>query len=307
MVQRFLSNRHFPRQSGAFVHRNPGLSFPKGKQIGLVLFLLTAFLFQPLVMGAGKTPVRVHLPPEQAQEGKEAKTVLAAGARRIDLRDFQTYGVVWFPENFAQQKDRRVLFVLHGSSGNAYQGIYHQLEKARKNGYGLISLQWWRGGDRYMEPRQVEAALYKLWMSVQKQYAPDSERIALETFSRSGAISLEIAYWNQKLNHPHYQLIVVQSGGVPPENPRPLIAKMIAGDLGKDLLTGYRFFMYCGRKDQEWGETMCRNVHYTQKIIQSQGGTVVRLIDDPNGDHGGLHRTPAHAESATQAFLSATR
>lgn len=251
-------------------------------------------------------PAQKYLLPNEAEKGKEAQAVIPEGAKRIDLPEFNTYAVVWFPKNYAQLKDHRALFILHGSFGNAYMGIYHQLAMAKKYGLGLISLQWWRGGNQYMEPQAIEAALFKVNRILAKDYPINPLQTGLETFSRSGSISYEIAYWNKALRHPLYKLIIVQSGGIPPDNPRALVKDMLAGNKGAKPLKDDAFFMYCGEKDREWGTQQCTMMRNAQKVIGKLGGSVVRLIDDPNGGHGGLHNTPAYFESAMQTFIART-
>jgi len=244
--------------------------------------------------------------PNEAQDSTEGKAVLAAGAQRVDLSEFGSYGVVWFPKGFDKLSNRRVMFVIHGSNGNAYAGVYHQLAQAQKHKYGIIALQWWKGANNYMDSKMTEASLYKLYTKMAERYAINPNQLGLETFSRSAAQALETTYWNNQLGHPHYKLVVLQSGGVPPLNPMPLTQTLMSDNTVKNQFVGYKFFLYCGRKDEEWGEKMCEHVHNSEKIIKRQGGTVVRLIDDPNRGHGGMHQTPVYTDAETQAFLSAT-
>ena len=252
-------------------------------------------------------PQKKHALPNEAQNSMEGQTVLAQGAKRLDLGQYNTYAVYWFPPNYAKLDHHRVMFVLSGTMGNAYEGVYHQLAWAKQHGYGVIALQWWMGGDTYLEPKVIESAFTTARQQLAKTYPINTQQMALETFSRSGSISYEIAYWNHQLKHPAYRLILVQSGGIPEEHPRPLITKMIAGQLGPKPLSGDRFFMYCGMKDNEWGAQMCAQMHHAETILTQAGGRVIYFIEDPNGGHGGMHNVKAHSDTATAAFLLATQ
>ena len=232
-------------------------------------------------------PEKKHALPNEAQDTQEGQYVLSKGAKRLDLGKFNTYAVYWFPKNYAKLDHHQVMFVLSGTMGNAYESVYHQIQWAKENGYGVIALQWWVGGDTYLEPQVVEAAFTQARQTLSATYPINPKQMALETFSRSGSISYEIAYWNKHLKHPPYQLILVQSGGIPNDHPRPLIKDMIAGQLGPKPLSGSRFFMYCGMKDKEWGPQMCTNMHTAETILTNAGGKVVYFIEDPNGGHGG--------------------
>ncbi len=290
--------------------------------LGLTLLLLNALSIhaQPQSRGFGfgpthstphprksGAPKKKHALPHEAQNSEEGQYVLARGAKRLDLGQFNTYAVYWFPPNYAKLDHHRVLFVLSGTMGNAYEGVYHQLAWAKQHGYGVIALQWWIGGDTYLEPQVIESAFTLARTELSKAYPINPKQLALETFSRSGSISYEIAYWNKHLKHPPYQLILVQSGGIPEQHPRPLITSMINGQLGPKPLSGVRFFMYCGMKDSEWGPQMCANMHNAETILTNAGGKVITFIEDANGGHGGMHNVKAHSDAATAAFLMATR
>lgn len=235
----------------------------------------------------------------------EAPKVLPQGARVLNLPTDKTFAVLWFPKKF-QSSAHRALFILHGGRGNAYSGILHQLNMAKRYGYGLVSLQYRLENGQYLEPKQIYDIFSRLMPYLSKEYGVQSQYTALETYSRSASLSYELAYWDNVTHNSLFKLIISQSGGIPAHNPRPLIRQMLEGKLGDAPLKGARFFLYCGERDQEWGNAMCENVRHAKKVIESEGGTVIRFVDDPVGGHGGLHQTPRHFQSAVDAFMAAT-
>lgn len=289
--------------------------------VGTVVLVLFLAVLQFVAIGAGDVaaPEEACCTPSSqdilgfSERAPEAHPVLAQGAEVLNLKKFKTYAVVWFPVNYKKFSPRRTLFTLHGSHGNAYMGIEHQLKMARKYHYGLVSLQWWRGAEHYMQPQQIYEAFGELTPFLVSHYGMDASRVGLETFSRSASLSYELAYWDHVKGVQLFKLIIAQSGGIPREDfgpgghPRPLIAKMLQGELGPKPLAGERFFLYCGQKDHEWGLRMCDSVRHAKEVIEAEGGTVIRFIDDPNGDHGGMHNIPRHFQSSVDAFLAATR
>ena len=63
--------------------------------------------------------------------------------------------------------------------------------------------------------------------------------------------------------------------------------------------SGARFWMYCGQLDMEHGYPMCDEMQNARTFVQSYGGTVAALYQDPNGAHGGLTK---NSDALAQMF-----
>ncbi len=174
-----------------------------------------------------------HDPMGFSRSSPEAQAALAQGAQIIELPAEGSFALAWFPPDYRGQIPRRLLYVLHGDgsegqTGNAYEALLKSLPMAKKYGYGLVSLQWRRTGDMFMDARDVQRVLANMLPSLVARYGVFPNRVGLETAGRSAELSYEVAYWDKLSKRNLFRLIIAQSGGVSAENPRPIPARLLA-------------------------------------------------------------------------------
>jgi len=238
---------------------------------------------------------------------EQMRRVLDDGARAVDLVNLGTFFVVWVPPDYAAQERKRVLVVLHGSEGSAYAGVDAELEYAKKHRYILLSVQWWLGEpEAYLPALETYAVIELALRYASEAYSADPRRSALVAFSRGSAQSFEITYWDRALGNGYFALTIAHSGGIPIDHPPAFTQRLLAGDFGSAPLTGARFFLYCGMKDEEWGIAQCEQMGNAERIVTAYGGIIERLIVDPEGSHQGYRRNPAWHEAGIEAFLRLT-
>lgn len=234
------------------------------------------------------------------------------GVRVVDYPAERSFAAVWVPPDY---RSGRVMVLLHGTDGTAYDELKDELPSARKNAYMLVALQWLdRASGRYFDANTVHRLIERALHETAVPLGADPDRAALSGFSRGGAVSYETA-WLDAGAHRHFKLVICISGGVPNdsvvapgESHRPGIffAKLNTGALGSDAMKGCRFFLYSGDRDEEWGDRMSAQMAHAQKVLPTVGAEVVEWIREPNGGHMGYRTIPGIQEKAVAHFLRLT-
>lgn len=199
-----------------------------------LLWLLAALLYPaPSPAQFAVNPPLWHDPMGFSQTNADARAALDQGAQILELPADGSFAVAWFPPGYRKQTPRRLLYVLHGDgsegqTGTAYEALLQNLPMAKKYGYGLVALQWRRTGDVFMDARDVQRVLSDMLPSLMTRYGVFPHMVGLETSGRSAEMAYEIAYWDKLSKRNLFRLIIAQSGGVPLENARPILARLLA-------------------------------------------------------------------------------
>ncbi len=235
-----------------------------------------------------------------------------AGVRVIDFPEEHSFAALWVPPKYASG---RVMVLLHGTGGTAYDEIKDELESARKHGYMLIALQWLnKETQRYMDAPVVWRLADRALHFAGTQHHADPAKAALCGFSRGGAVSYETA-WRDAQEHRHFKLVICHSGGVPPNavtapgegwRPNTFFSRLNAGTLGAESYHGLNFFLYSGDRDEQWGTQMSEQMANAQKVLPLAGAKVAAWVRDPRGVHMGYRKTASIHEQAIQLFLRLT-
>ncbi len=237
-------------------------------------------------------------------------TVIASNAFVVNLPEEQSFFVVWAPPS---GEFDRVMFLLHGTGGTAYEEVGDELPSAREHGYALVGIQWLdKSTGEYALPLVINRRIDKAMRFLQKRYGVTPRVGALCGFSRGSAVSYEVAYLDRR-NAGHLDFIISHSGGIPTDNvvapgesntPGKFYADLTSGKLGSDAMSGCVFFLYAGCKDEEWGTKMCAYMEYTRDVLQRTGAKVAECIIDPNGKHMGYRTNREYHDRAIRYFLA---
>ncbi|MBF0376124.1 MAG: hypothetical protein HQK72_01455 [Desulfamplus sp.] len=230
----------------------------------------------------------------------------------INLPEEESYFVYWQPEKL---KQGRVMVLVHGTGGTPYAEIDDELEMGETYGYATLGIRWLSTKTlNYFSAAQVYRIISKGLQHLKDKYGNDLERIAYVGFSRGSAVSYETTYIDLMSKH-YFDLTISHSGGIPtevPMNPKQdtpdvFFANLIYNRLGNEAMSGTKFFLYCGEKDEEWGTQMCEQIEYAKAQIESHGGTVVEIIHDVNGFHAGYRNILEYHKRGVEHFIELTK
>ena len=226
-----------------------------------------------------------------------------AGVKVVDYPDEHSFAAFYVPPDF---QSGRVLVLLHGTNGTAYDEIKDELAAARERGHMLIGVQWFNFETRqYLDAAVVHRLVDRALHHAAVKDKADPGKVALCGFSRGGAVSYEVA-WRDAQGHRHIKLAICHSGGVPlnavvtprsPTAPDVFFGKLNAGQLGADSYHGCAFFLYSGDQDEEWGARMSEQMAHAQEVLPKAGARVVEWVRQPQGRHMGFRKDPdVHAK-----------
>ncbi|MDQ7826133.1 MAG: hypothetical protein RDV48_25245 [Candidatus Eremiobacteraeota bacterium] len=235
-----------------------------------------------------------------------------AGVRIVDFPDKGSFAAFWTPRPF---KSGRVMVLLHGTGGTAYEEIKDELSSARSHGYMLISLNWLdpRSG-RYLDASSVYGLIHRALHHAASKHGANPDRAALCGFSRGGAVSYEVA-WRDAQENRHFRLVICHSGGVPadavvtPRSSRDVdsfFSRLNRGELPPDSYHGCPFFLYSGDRDEEWGAAMSGQMAHACKVLPRAGARVVEWMRDPEGGHMGYRTSTKIHDEGIGWFLRLT-
>lgn len=229
------------------------------------------------------------------EDGVRYEYAVAQGARTLPSPDGRTFYVLWLPKNA-----KTVIVTLHGSFSYAYDEFYLWHPHAQSRGYGILAVQWWlgTGPDDYLTPKQV----YALVSPILKRHDFGKGRVILHGFSRGSANTYAITFLDRSSGNRFFGMTIANSGSWEDDfPPNRAIAKR-----GAEALAGTRWFLWCGQLDPQ-PMTGCPAMRRTKEKIRRHGGSVLQLVEDPAGDHGGFHRRGDNVERALDVFASLLR
>lgn len=227
----------------------------------------------------------------------------------VNLPEEESFFAFYVP---ATVQKNRIMVVVHGTDGTPYEEIKDEREYADQYGYIVLGIQWLNKttGD-YASGKSVYRIIGKGLDHLKRLHGNDLARVAYVGFSRGAAVSYETT-WRDLQDRKLFDLTISHSGGIPlslnatpkaSDDPDVFFSDLVNGRVS---MSGSKFFLYCGEKDEQWGTEMCQQINYAKTQIESHGGTVTRLIDDPVGKHAGYRVNPEYHSAGVQAFIDAT-
>lgn len=255
------------------------------------------------VLGAAAPAAAQSLPPgaarlyEQARGGKWFADAQRLSPRILPTSDGRSFVAVWTPAGAAPA---RWIVSLHGTSGFATDDLALWHRHVASRGVGLITLQWWLGGDQsprgYYAPEQI----YRELDLVLRQVGVSPGTALLQGFSRGSANLYAVAAMEGSRPTRYFSLFVANSGRVSLDYP-PNRA-ITDGRLGPRPLARTRWITVCGARDPNPERDGCPGMRATARWLGEQGAEVVAAIEDPQAGHGALHLNPDNAKRVLDLF-----
>ncbi len=238
---------------------------------------------------------------EQARAANSGRYAFAIdhGAQVVGTSDGRSFAVVWFPPGAGDEKPP-VIATIHGHDSWAFDEFFLWQPYAAERGYGIVALQWWLGeGERYEDyysPGDVNREV----SIVLDHENVEPGTVLFHGFSRGSANSYAVVAYDNSGREGYYLLAVANAGKPGLEFPDNVA--IASGILGPPPLAGTHWVTFCGGKDEHPERDGCAGMREAAAWIDHYGGSVLKAIDDPNGDHGGFHRSPANVDAALDIF-----
>ncbi len=218
-------------------------------------------------------------------------TALQAGAGVIPLGE-ERFFIAWFPPNWDELTDRKIIFSLHGSGGCAERLSDWWLRASTGRGYAIVALQYAEiGADGeavFDDSETVYANLTTAYETLRTHCPLDDTVAVLHGFSRGSEEIYHQAMLDYGEDGQHlFSAFIADSGAgfVMSGGREPAFIH----DGGPDLFGGAHFWLYCGGFDHE-GRT-CEGMERMQPLLEQHGAVVDELYTYPQGGHGILPTT----------------
>lgn len=238
-----------------------------------------------------------------------AASVLASGAKILQLPEFETFATYWLPKD---KKAERVLVLLHDQGGNAYEELAGELALAEANGYGLLAFQWQnKTTGTYQSAGQVYRGISVVFDWFDEQGVQPKVR-ALSGIGLGSTASFEVLSLD-RTGRRFFAGVVNASGGIPIDGiinsavstrPDPFFVSLIVGQAASDLYAGVRFHMYCGRQDESVNPKTCDEMNHAQSLAIKYGGKVDAFVTSETLGKRGLRADTVLSSALTEWFLS---
>ena len=276
---------------------------------------LKVFAFIPIVCLTLQMPAQAAPPPKnkivRSQNGQDLYDLASKasperyqyavdnGAEVRYAEDGKSFFLIWYPDKTAAQKPP-VIACIHGHGSYAFDEFYLWHKTAKEHGYGIVGLQWWLGGSEktedYLAPREIYRAFNQVFLK--EKIKPGS--ILFHGFSRGAAVSYAVTAMDVKTQQHFFGLIVANSGGASMDYPPN--RDIEDGQFGSQPFAGTRWVMYAGGRDTNPDRDGIPGMLRSAEWVKKGGGEILKVIQDPSGGHGGLHRNPANLEQVMTIF-----
>ncbi len=241
------------------------------------------------------------LPVVTGDNAKKRAALLTAGGgyRKID----DTYYAAWFSAGHFSASKRRVIFVLHGTTGAPEYEFADWQAPFDAQGYAFVGLRWYYEGKTTPDDYSNAETLYKRMVTILDEMdsacGTKTADVSLLGFSRGSAQSFEVLA-RDRAGQKRLKGVIANAGAWPTTS-KPtdyLVALDTKGDT--TAMAGGQMWMYCGAKDiDDSGEARCKSMTGAKAWVEKHGGTVQKLYEDPNGEH---HSMPGNAAAIAEAF-----
>jgi hypothetical protein len=277
---------------------------------GFLVILTAALLLPRLVAAAGEdtSAVKPALPSAPArilQQARESSRFFADAERlKPELRataDGKSFVLIWK----AVPEPKHWIVSLHGA-GKPARGFAHDdlavwHPHLKDRAVGIMCVQWWLGTGDLAQDFLTPEEIYRDADAVLEALKVKPGAVMLHGFSRGSANTFAVAAIDAGRGKHYFNLAVASSGEVALDYP-PTRAIM-AGKYGERPLEGTRWVTAAGGRDREQEHAGIEAMRRTASWLTEQGAIVVASIEDLEGGHGALMRSPANARRVLDIFL----
>ncbi|MBI3828025.1 MAG: hypothetical protein HY291_00820 [Planctomycetes bacterium] len=189
---------------------------------------------------------------------------------------------------------------LHGHAGNAFNEFFLWHAEAAKRGCAIVALQWWFGKGESPEDYYTPKELYAESESILRGLKAPPHSVLLHGFSRGSANIYGVTAYDRSSKNDFVLLTIANSGKASPDF--PVNKDIDQGVFGAKPFDGTHWVLYAGAADPHPDRDGVAGMREARDWVTKHGGTVERLIEDPQGGHGGFHRNPENMRTALDVF-----
>jgi predicted esterase len=242
-----------------------------------------------------------------AQQADVLNTVKKVGGGVIPIGPNRFF-IVWLPEDWDKQPNRKLVVALHGNGGCAERMFKFWNTMSSQQTYAIVALQYAEedssGGLHFDDSPRIYEHL-RTTLSQLREHCPVADiPVVLHGFSRGSARTFELAVMDRAATGMKaFSAFISDSGTVFPEyqgNFSPFLQ-----DVEADAYNGAHFWLYCGGNDHR-GRT-CQGLKKMQRFVLAHGGTVDEFYKYPPGGHGifitGRPQRPGRALTALFDYI----
>lgn len=259
-----------------------------------------------VALAASLTHAATPMPPvfdaAKDRAGERYRYAVAQNTTFLPTGDGRSFVAMWLPPGTPNAGSVPLIVTLHGTGGTAFDEIALWHGEAKQRGIGIVALQWWMAPDdrAYLPVNQI----YRYIDEVLRREQVRAGRVLFHGFSRGSAVSYAVAAFDGHTGNRYFGLIVANAGKAAADFPPN--RDIAAGRFGSTPYTGSRWITVCGGRDPNPDRDGCPGMRDSAEWIRRYGGELLYAIEDPQGDHGVFHRTPAHVRRVLDDFLSAS-
>ena len=194
------------------------------------------------------------------------------------------YYLVWFPDDWENVADRKLIVSLHGTGGCAEWMLNHWYQtSSADHSWALVALQYYdRRSKQYDDDAVIYQNLRALWTELQNHCPVAGSRLFYHGFSRGSAQSFPIAV-RDRAGDQLFAAFIADSGCAGLDYPT-------LRDAPADALAGARFWLWCGENDVSTVDPdrmTCEVMEQDMRpFIESHGGQVDALVREAGSGHG---------------------
>ena len=238
-----------------------------------------------------------------------AAELKGSGVKTLAIPEIGSFALYWLPSEKAID---RLMVLLPDKGETAYDEMVAELAMAKKNGYGLVALQWHNVTPPVnLTPGEIYRAVSSLsdWLEREEKSTPRVR--VLSGFDRGSVIAYEVLSLDRAARRL-FTGSVHHSGGIPVDavidpgtstRPNAFFVSMIVGQAKSDLYSGLRSYMYCGRQDEVRGAKGCEEMSYAQSLLVKYGAKVDGFVLSETLGARGLRTDEILRQGLTDWFL----
>ena len=208
--------------------------------------------------------------------------------RVVPTSDGKSFFLVWYPDSVKNNPTKPPVIVTFSGHGSfAYDEFFLWQPLAEKFGFGIIAVQWWLGQGEKINDYYFMREIYPDLENLLRKERIQPGNVLAHGFSRGSANIYSLTFLDKMTGNNFIGATIANAGKIQdsfPEN-RPLFNSK------PDSLKGTHWILYCGANDPNPERDGCQGMAETRDWLVSRGSTVDVFIQDPNGDHGGFHRS----------------
>ncbi len=192
------------------------------------------------------------------------------------------YYLVWFPENWDEIADRKVIVSLHGTGGCA-EWMLNQWYQTTDHKWVLVAVQYYDPATKSYDDDAVIYDNLRTALAELEAHCPIAgSDIFYHGFSRGSAQSFPVAV-RDRAGDRLFAAFIADSGCAGLNYPT-------LRDAPADALSAAHFWLWCGQNDVSTvdpGRTTCQVMAGEMRpYVESHGGVVDALIQEEGGGHG---------------------